>query len=142
VIPPALLDSSAWARLNDARLSRFRKREVREAFERLRLSVCLPFLLEAGFSARSALDHRRVMTQLLALPRMEINAASEERAIEAQTQLASAAHHRIPPADLMIAALADHNRVAILHYDHHYDSIAEKTDLQFQSLWLAEPGSL
>jgi hypothetical protein len=30
----------------------------------------------------------------------------------------------------------------VLHYDHDYDLIAEKTDLSFGSIWLAARGVL
>jgi hypothetical protein len=30
----------------------------------------------------------------------------------------------------------------VLHYDGDYDVIVERTDLQFESVWLAERGSL
>ncbi len=82
------------------------------------------------------------MAQLLALPRIAIDQDAEARALEAQGQLAAAGHHRIPPADVLIAAMADRAGLGILHYDHHYDRLADKTDLAFDSVWLAEPGSL
>jgi predicted nucleic acid-binding protein len=66
----------------------------------------------------------------------------EDRALAAQRQLARAGHHRVPPIDLVIAALADHHGVGVLHYDRHYDVLEDKTDLRFDSVWLAEPGSL
>ena len=46
------------------------------------------------------------------------------------------------PSTCSIAALADRHGLGVLHYDHDYDLIAEKTDLELESLWLAEPGSL
>jgi predicted nucleic acid-binding protein len=142
VIPPVLLDNSAWARLNHPGLSRERQEELADAAEHLRFRVCLPFLLEAGFSARDAPHHRSVMAQLLAMPRIEMDADAESRALEAQSELASLGHHRIPPSDLLIAALADRHQLGILHYDDHYDLILERTDLRYESVWLAEPGSL
>ena len=51
-------------------------------------------------------------------------------------------HHRLPPVDLLIAALADRHGLGVLHYDHDYDLIAEKTDLTFDSVWLAARGTL
>jgi predicted nucleic acid-binding protein len=142
VIPPVLLDVSAWTRLKHPALSAERKEELVEAAESLRFRACLPFLLEAGFTARDALDHRRMMASLRALPRVEMDPGTEARAIEAQRQLASVGHHRIPPADILVAALADRHRLGVLHYDHHYDRLADRTDLAFDSVWLAEPGSL
>jgi len=104
--------------------------------------VCLPFLLEAGYSSRSSQEHAEDLSGLLGLPRVTIDEDVEDRALEAQAQLARSAHHRRPPIDLMIAALADHHRLGILHYDHDYDIIAAHTDLRFDSVWLAPRGSL
>ena len=112
------------------------------AAEDLRLVVCLPFLLDASYSARNAMHHREVMTQLLSLPRALMNRDVETHALDAQSQLATAGHHRVPPADLLVAALADRHRLGVLHYDHHYDLILERTGLRYESVWLAEPGSL
>jgi hypothetical protein len=75
VIPPVLLDVSAWTRLKHPALSAERKEELVEAAESLRFRACLPFLLEAGFTARDALDHRRMMASLRALPRVEMDPA-------------------------------------------------------------------
>jgi hypothetical protein len=49
---------------------------------------------------------------------------------------------RLPPVDLLTAALADRHDLGILHYAHDYDVIAERTDLRFDSVWLAERGTL
>jgi hypothetical protein len=52
-----LLDNSAWARLADPALSDDRVSEIADAFEAGRIGTCLPFLLEAGYFARTARDH-------------------------------------------------------------------------------------
>ena len=137
-----LLDNSAWARLADAALPADRADEIADALESGGVVACLPFLLEAGYSARNAHEHAQLLTELLALPQYHIDEAVEHRALDAQAQLARAAHHRLPPVDLLIAALADRYDLAVLHYDHDYDLIAEKTDLSFESVWLAERGTL
>jgi predicted nucleic acid-binding protein len=63
-------------------------------------------------------------------------------ALDAQAQFARVEHHRLPPVDLLVAAVADRQNVGILHYDHDYDLIAERTYLQFDSVWLAARGTL
>ena len=123
-------------------LTRDRVEWVAQAFARGRVCVCLPFLLEAGYSARDAADHDRLLTSLLDLPRVAIDAQVEDRAVDAQRQLARAGHHRLAPPDLIIAAAADLHGLCVLHYDGDYDVIVERTDLQFESVWLAERGSL
>ena len=135
-----LLDSSAWVRLGDAALPTRRAEEIAEAIESGQIAVCLPFLLEAGYSARSARERDELLAELRALPHYHLDESAEERALDAQAQLARVGHHRLPPVDLLIAALADRHGLGILHYDHDYDVIAEKTDLRFDSVWLALRG--
>jgi predicted nucleic acid-binding protein len=79
---------------------------------------------------------------LLSLAHYRFDETAERRALDAQAQLARVGHHRLPPVDLLIAALADRHGLGILHYDHDYDLIAEKTDLRFDSVWLADRGTL
>ncbi len=137
-----LIDHSAWSRLARPRLSRERVVEISEAISERRLAVCLPFLLEAGYSARGATEHAQLLDRLGALPWWGIDASVERRVIDAQRQLARAGHHRLPPPDIMIAALADCHGLGVLHYDADYDVIVERTDLRFDSVWLAARGSL
>jgi predicted nucleic acid-binding protein len=137
-----LLDNSAWARLSDPSLPVARSEEIASALEDGRLATCLPFLLEAGYSARAAADHAELLKELRALPTIRIDEKIERRAINAQTQLARAGHHRLPPVDLLLASIADCHELGILHYDADFDVLAAKTDLSFESIWLAPRGSL
>jgi predicted nucleic acid-binding protein len=137
-----LLDNSAWARLDHAAVAQDRADEIAEWLEQGRIATCLPFLLEAGYSARNASDHDELLGELMSLPNVRIDEPVESRAIDAQGQLARAGHHRLPPGDLIIAALADTNGLGILHYDNDYEIVSEKTNLRFDSVWLAPRGSI
>jgi predicted nucleic acid-binding protein len=137
-----LLDNSAWARLDQDALAQDRAEEIAGWLEEGRIATCLPFLLEAGYSARNARDHDALLADLMSLPNISIDERVEARAIEAQRQLARAGHHRLPPVDLIIAALADNHGLGVLHYDHDYEIVREKTDLRFDSVWLAPRGSI
>ena len=137
-----LLDNSAFVRLASPALDERRSLEIADALEQGVVGVCLPFLLEAGYSARSASDHDELLRELMALPMLRIDTEVELRAVDAQHQLARAGHHRLPPVDLIICALADRHGVGVLHYDHDFDTIAERTALRFESVWLAQRGSL
>jgi predicted nucleic acid-binding protein len=137
-----LLDNSAWARLDHVALSQDRVWQIAGLLEQGRIAACLPFLLEAGYSARNGGQHQELIDELLALPQLQIDARVELRAVDAQRQLARVGHHRLPPVDVIVAAIADINGLGILHYDADYELIAEKTDLRFDSVWLAERGSL
>ena len=105
-----LIDNSAWARLDQAALAQNRAEEIAGWLEGGRIATCLPFLLEAGYSARNARDFDALLEELMSLPEVAINEQVEARAINAQRQLARAGHHRLPPVDLIVAALADHAR--------------------------------
>lgn len=137
-----LLDNSAWARLASPHLSRVVAETVAGWLAEQQFATCLPFLLEAGYSARSGSDRRRMMSDLMLLPRIELDRDIEGAALHAQGELAEVGHHRLPPSDLLIAACAHAAGMGILHYDRDYDLIAKHTKLSFESRWLARAGAL
>jgi predicted nucleic acid-binding protein len=137
-----LLDNSAWSRLLSGSVPPDRAEMVVERLEKRQLATCLPFLLEAGYSARSARDLRAMMARIELLPEVAIDEEVERLALAAQQSLADVGHHRLAPSDLMIAACAHRAGTGVLHYDRDYDLIAEHTNLVFESLWIAEAGSL
>jgi predicted nucleic acid-binding protein len=137
-----LLDNSAWARLTQGAIARSRAKTIVEWIDQRELAVCLPFLLEAGYSARSAADRKMLMTRLDQLPRIAIDSEVERMALQAQRELAEIGHHRLSPMDVMIAACAHRAEAGVLHYDGDYDLLAEHTSLIFESEWLAAPGTL
>ncbi len=83
-----------------------------------------------------------MMADLERLPRVEIDKEVEATALDAQRELADIGHHRLAPADVMIAACAHVAGMGVLHYDSDYDLLAKHTALQFRSEWLAQPGAL
>jgi predicted nucleic acid-binding protein len=137
-----LLDSSAWVRILQDNMPDSRAMEVAEDLAMGRLAVCLPFLLETGFSARTNDDYVLVLEDLTILPTFAIDAEVERRAQVAQAQLARIGHHRIPPSDVIIAAIADRYEIGVLHYDKDFDLLLERTGLEFASVWLMPRGSL
>jgi len=110
--------------------------------EERRIAVCLPFLLEARYSARHAADHADLLEELLALPVLQLDETIERRAIDAHGQLARA--KAPPPAArrLILAAIADRHELGVLHYDTDYDILRSRTDVRFGSVWLAPCGRL
>lgn len=133
-----LLDNSAWSRLLAGKIPRERADQVIALLEEGRLGTCLPFLLEAGYSARSGADRREMMSRLEQLPRVHVEEEVERTAMEAQRELADTGHHRLPPTDLVIAACAHRIGGGVVHCDRDYDLIAERTSLTFESVWLGE----
>lgn len=137
-----LLDNSAWSRLLSGGVPQERREIVARWNDEQRLAVCLPFLLEAGYSARSGPDHRKLLLRLEQLPRLPVDEAVERVAVDAQHELAAIGHHRLAPTDLVIAACAHLSGGGVLHYDRDYDLILEHTRLNFESIWVAEAGTL
>jgi predicted nucleic acid-binding protein len=137
-----LLDNSAWARLLAGVVPSDRAAAIAAWMGGGELAVCLPFLLEAGYSARSGADRKRLMDRLDQLPRVAVDSEVERLALSAQRELAEVGHHRLAPADVIIAACAHRSEAGVLHYDADYDVLAEHTELHFESVWLAPAGSL
>jgi predicted nucleic acid-binding protein len=137
-----LLDNSAWSRLIAGSVPEDRAEMVIERMSKQQLATCLPFLLEAGYSAGSVMDLKTMMTRVEELPRVTVDEEIERLALAAQLELADSGHHRLPPTDLVIAACAHRAGSGILHYDRDYDLIAEHTRLYFESVWVAEAGTL
>jgi predicted nucleic acid-binding protein len=137
-----LLDHSAWSRLLADKVPPDRENVVLDWIGEGRLATCLPFLLEAGYSAQDAAEHSEGMERLERLSHFPIDEAVERAALQAQSDLAQVGHHRLPPADLLTAACAHVVGGGVLHYDRDYDLILEHTRLSFESVWLAEPGTI
>ncbi len=138
-----LLDNSAWSRLDLPSLPASRRSEIADRFGTGRLHTSLPFLLEAGVSARDPADWARLARDFEALPEAAIDAVVERRAREAQHDLVRGGLHRaIPPVDILLAALAERHRLTLLHYDRDFERLAAHTGLDFGLEWLAPVGSL
>ncbi len=137
-----LLDNSAWSRLLQGVVPEDRAHAIGDWMDRDEIAVCLPFLLEAGYSAQSAAMYRSMMTKFDKPPRIAIDGEVERMALRAQRELAEVGHHRLAPMDVMIAACAHRAEAGVLHYDGDYDTLAECTSLTFESVWLAPPGTL
>jgi predicted nucleic acid-binding protein len=137
-----LLDNSSWSRLLQGVVPRDRANVIGDWMDRREVAICLPFLLEAGYSAQSAVKHRTMMAQFEEMPRIAIDGEVERMALQAQRELAEIGHHRLTPIDVIIAACAHKAEAGVLHYDGDYDVLAEHTSLIFESVWLAPPESL
>ena len=137
-----LLDNSAWARRADPGLPQEARTRMADELEAGLLVVSLPFLMEAGYSARDAAERDRLFELFGTLEEAGLNREAGQRSLDAQAQLARTGHHRIPPVDVLIAALADVHGLGVLHYDAHYDLILEETDLSYESRWLGPRGTL
>lgn len=134
---PLLADTSAWARVGH------RAAAWEQAIIGRRIVTCAVVELELLYSARSRPDVVAVLDGLGALRRLAVTQTIVDAAVRSVVDLADRGghgSHRVAPADAMIAACAAQSGCAVLHYDRHYDRLAEV--LGFTSVWLAPAGSL
>ncbi|MCX6408904.1 MAG: PIN domain-containing protein [Actinobacteria bacterium] len=134
-----LLDNSAWARLRHPALPTARRDDIADAIADSRVYTCLPFLLEAGYSARNAEQYTEMMRHLRGFPFAATDDAAALRALALQGDLAACGHHRLPPPDLIIAAIAERHALTVLHCDKDFDVICKKTSAVISAEWLAPP---
>lgn len=89
---------------------------------------CTPTDLEAGYSAATTDDYRRIRSARSGWPLVPIDQAVLDRALEVQAMLASRSQHRgAAIADLIIAAAGESANLVVLHYDADFDLIASVT---------------
>lgn len=126
-----LADKSAWARSASAQA------DWDAATDEERIVTCPVVELELLYSARSRAEVHDLRSLLSEFRSLAVTRSVMTSAVEALTMLADAGsdgHHRVSPADAIIAACAAENGAAVLHHDHHYDRLADV--LPFTSVWL------
>ena len=125
---------------------RARHPAIREAWRKAllaeQIATCIPVELEILYVARGRLEYEARAETLDALRRVPLTQTASRAARRAMDDLAriNDGYHRVRPVDALIAACAQEAGLGVLHYDHHYDRLAEV--LAFDSRWLAPPGSL
>jgi len=127
-------------------LSRMRHPAVASVLEPLILTgdlgTCGVIELEVLYSAISASDLRTTRHQrAAAFPRFPVMEADFEAAEDLMTALAEAGRHRAAGvADLLIAAVAIRQQLAVYHYDVDFEHIAEVSPLR--AMWVVPKGSI
>lgn len=131
-------DKSAWAVAD--------RPKVRGAWQQAllndQIATCPIVTLELLYSTQDIDDFLELERELSALRNIPITRSVTAAAIAATRQLAAKAPrlHRLPLPDVLVAAAAQEAGVGVLHYDRHYDRLAEV--MEFESHWLAELGTL
>jgi len=134
--PYYLGDTSALARRSDP-LVASRLDPLLEAGLVARCSITD---LEAGFSSRSPVAHRRMRAERATWPFAPLSQDVLTRAVEVQDALAARSRHRgAKIADLLIAAAAEANDLVVLHYDRDFEVIADVTRQRTE--WIVPAGS-
>jgi predicted nucleic acid-binding protein len=134
-----VVDSSAFARRSAPSI----RAAWAEAFRSGRLLVCPPVELELLYSARNGADMERIAAGLTGLRRLPLTDSAARAATAAMVELARRGPpgwHRVRPIDCLVAACAQEAGGGVLHYDHHYDRLAEVMD--FESRWILPAGSV
>jgi len=128
-----LVDKSALTRLRSAVDSTVWASRI----ERGLVRISTVTRLELGYSARTAVDHRTLLTEapISSMPVEYLTPKIEDRAVELQLALAERGHHRAPSIpDLLIAATAELAGLTVLHLDKDFELIADLTGQPTQRL--------
>lgn len=134
---PYLIDKSALSRMAHPRV----EARIAPVIETGQAATCAIIDLEVLYSTRNRKEHGRARARR-ALAYRQVPLAEEifQRAITVQGLLARRSQHRVPIADLVIAAAAEASHMTVLHYDADFDTIAAVTGQETE--WVAPRGSL
>ena len=134
---PYLIDKSALARMPHPRV----QARLVPILEDGEAATCAMIDLEVLYSTRNADDHARTRKRrALAYRHVELTEAMFQRAIEVQGLLALRGRHRVPLPDLIVAAVAEHAGMLLLHYDADFDRIAAVTGQAVE--WVVPRGTV
>lgn len=133
-----IADTSAWRFARDQRVSAAWHAAVVDD----RIATCSIVRLELLYTAAELSAFDAIARDQATLREIPVTASVQRAATTAMRELAAQGplHHRVPVADLLIAAAAQEAGVGVLHYDRHYDRLAQV--LSFESRWLAPAGEL
>ncbi len=125
-------------------ITRLRHDDVRAAVEPLAAAGSLARAgitdLEIGCSVRSAREWDHALDALDAFELIETSADHVRRARQVQRLLAAKHQRARKVPDLLIAAAAEANDLAVLHYDADFDRIAAVTGQRTE--WVVRKGSV
>jgi predicted nucleic acid-binding protein len=131
-----LLDTSVLTRLHQPKVRQAIEPRAQEGeFARAGISD-----LEIGFSARNQAEWDRLADAMRAFELVETTTEHVSRARQVQRLLASKHQRGRKVPDLLIAAAAETNNLAVLHYDSYFDLIAAVTGQPCE--WVVPPGSV
>lgn len=128
-----LVDKSALVRLGDSPAAD----EWANRIDRGLVHIATVTLLEVGFSARTAEEHRLALQHppISSMPVENSTPAIERRSLAVQALLAAGGQHRAPSVpDLLIAATAELAGLVVLHLDKDFDLRATITGQPLERL--------
>ena len=117
------------------------KQRLASIIEAGEAATCAFVDLEVLFSARNHDEHVKIRRRReLAYERVPLAEDVFARAVDVQAELARSGRHRVPIADLLIAAASESASLTILHYDSDFDTIVSVTGQSAQ--WVVPQGSV
>lgn len=132
-----LVDTSALARSKTEPIAEVLRPLIRRGLT----GVCGTVALELLHSTRNSGEMRTTADALDSWEWLPTEDEDFHRAIDIQAELARTGRHRAaPPADLVIAAVAERCGVTVVHYDSDFDRIAEVTGQPVE--WVVARGSV
>lgn len=133
-----LADTSAIARVADASVGRELTRLGRLGL----LGTCVTVDLEVLYSARTPTEYATTAARRVAgFVDLPLHPDVGARAMAVQAMLAKRSQHRAAGIiDLLTAAVAEHYRAIVLHYDSDFDHIAAVTGQDTR--WVVPRGSV
>lgn len=129
-----VFDTSAWVRQAAGPVAP----RWRTTFEAGLVRSCPVVTLELLATARDEDAAVALEAALASLIDAPVTRAACNAALAASRQLRG--ERRIPAADYLVAAAAAERGSGVLHYDGHFDLLADA--LGIESVWIAPPGSL
>jgi predicted nucleic acid-binding protein len=134
-----IADTSAWTRAHEQRV----RRSWVTALRNRQIATCPIVNLELLYSTRTDSEFDQLAEDLAHLRDIPITRSVTNAALAAFRELAAVRplfHRSVKLPDLLIAAAAADAVIGVLHYDAHFDRLAEV--LRFESRWIAPRGSL
>ena len=132
-----LVDKSVLARLGRPEVSNAVLPHVQAG----RVGVAIVTELEVGFSARSTEDYITTRSLLDHLIPVLVSPRAEQRAREVQAALVRQGQHRaVSIPDLLVAAVAEVERLGVLHHAADFELVAAITGQPTE--WVVPRGSL
>ena len=105
------------------------------------IATCPMVTMELLWTAQSLQDFEELLVDLAALPQVPINDDVWLRAAEVWRELVALGRHRqVKIPDLLVAAAAEREGLAVCHYDHDFEAIAAVTGQAIRAI--APLGSL
>lgn len=133
-----IADKSAWEVAHHASVAA----EWSAAIIAGQIATCAVVKLEILYSARTNAEWIELSEDLDALRNIAVTQSVCQAALGAMGSLSARSnrYHRVAPPDYLIAAAAQDVGIGVLHYDAHYDRLAQA--LNFDSRWIGPRGTL